>query len=511
MGGRGLLSSNDDARGRSWRRGCLAAGWVLAWALPAEPGALSGPVLDVGVTAVLEDVVTLPATGGSPRTRINMAKEAPDGSGRLFVNDLRGPLYHWNGTTLTTYLDVSAAVVDFRSSPGLASGLVSFAFHPDFATNGHFYTVHTADVGVIAPTHGPALATPITQHSVVMEWAATNPAASTFSGTSRELLRVASPSRFHNLGELAFDPHALPSDPEYGLLYIGGGDFGAVATGQPAQLQRLDTLYGSVLRIDPLGGTGAAYSYGVPSSNPYASDGDPNTFDEIYAHGFRNAHRVQFTEAFGGPFVSDIGESNLEEINALASGANYGWPEREGAYAIDVGTDPSVVFALPPNDASFGYRYPTAQYDHEEGSAIAGGVVYEGTTPSFLSGKFVFGDIVTGRLFYADAVAMQAADDGDPATTAPVFELGVVHGGAPTTLLEVVRAELGSPSLARVDLRFATDAAGTLYVTTKQDGVLRRLVAPPLPAVPGLPSPFAPMLLVAAVVAAAAQRTLARA
>lgn len=462
-------------------------------------------MFDVGVTADLEDVLQLPTTGGSPLTRINETKEAPDGSGRLFVNDLRGPLYAWDGAALTPYLDLSSAVVDFRTAPGLAAGFVSFAFHPDFASNGHFYTVHTADVGSIAATHGPAVATAIAQHAVVTEWTATNPAATTFAGTSRELLRIESPHHFHNLGEVAFDPALGPGDTGYGWLYIGAGDFGSVVTSQPSQLQRLDTLYGAVLRIDPLGGTGMPYSYGIPASNPYGSDGDPNTFAEILAHGFRNAHRIHFSEKFDGPWVSDIGESNLEEVNRLVAGENYGWPEREGTYAIDVLINPTVVFGLPPNDSTFGFRYPVAQYDHDEGAAIAGGVIFEGQIGSPLYGKFVFGDIVTGRVFYTDVAQMLAADDGDPATTAQVYELTLLVGGSPDTLLEVVRDAVGNPLLPRVDLRFATDAAGTLYVTTKQDGMLRRLVPEFAAALPATPGPFGPWLLASVLGVAAAR------
>jgi glucose/arabinose dehydrogenase len=243
-----------------------------------------------------------------------------------------------------------------------------------------------------------------------------------------------------------------------------------------------------MLRIDPLGGTGAPYSYGIPASNPFANDMDPTMLDEIYAYGFRNGHRIAWDLVAGGaPFVCDIGEDNLEEINRLAPGANYGWPDREGSYALDVAVDPSVVFALPGNDASLGYSYPVAQYDHEEGKAIAGGFVYRGSAPSALDGEFLFGDIATGRMFYASAAEMVAADDGDPTTTAQLYELTLFADGEQTTLLDLVRAELSNPALGRVDLRFGTDADGVLYATTKQDGFVRRLIAQAAEPVPALP------------------------
>lgn len=459
-----------------WTRGAVVA--ALGVAVIASAGSLSGPILDGGVTAELVDVVQLPASANSATVaRINMLKEAPDGSGRLFINDLRGEFYSLTNGTLELYLDLAALRPDLKTAPGLASGFVSFAFHPEFAANGLFYTVHTEFVGAIPATMGPALATAIDQHSVLTEWTATVPSAGTFSGSSRELIRVASPHRFHNLGEVGFNPYAQPADPDYGLLYVGGGDYGAIVLGQPDQLQRLDTPMGALMRIDPLGGTSAAYSYGIPASNPYAGDGDPLTMDEIYAHGFRNGHRITWrSDELGGPIVSDIGESNLEEINLLVAGANYGWPEREGTFALDPVLDPSTVFPLPPDDASFGYAYPVAQFDHEEGRAIAGGVANLNPASGALFGQFVFGDIVTGRILYAGLDALLAADDGVPATTAQVFELNLVRDGVSTTLLDVVRGAVMNPGLNRVDLRLATDGAGTLYIMTKQDGFVRRLV-----------------------------------
>jgi len=478
---------------RAWKP---AVAWccglvALCAAGPTPGGDLTGAVADEGLGAELEDWIQVPASSGSaPLARINTLSEPPDGSGRLFVNDLRGPLHAIDGAAVHSYLDLATLRPALKISPGLASGFVSLTFHPGFASNGHFYTVHTESVGATPATLWPSIATTIAQHSVLTEWTASNPAANSFSGTSRELLRIAAPHRFHNMGELAFDPTPMPGDPDYGWLYIANGDYGSVANGEPEQLQRVDTPLGALLRIDPLGGDGSAYSYGIPSTNPFAGDMDPATLDEIYATGFRNAHRISWgSSAQPGPYVSDIGESNVEEVNILVGGANYGWPQREGTLALDVTSDPSSVFALPGNDASFGYRYPVAQYDHDEGRAIAGGFVYRVDPASPLYDKFIFGDIATGRILYADSAAMLAADDGDPATAAQVYELTLSVSGAPTTLLDVVRAELSDPGLVRVDLRFASDLAGNLYVTTKQDGFIRRLLPETSPTVPSLARP----------------------
>ncbi len=321
--------------------------------------------------------------------------------------------------------------------------------------------------------------------------------------TQRELIRIAATHRFHNMGEIAFNPNAQPSDPDYGLLYIGAGDYGAAEFDDPDQLQRLDTSYGVLMRIDPLGGpfmrSGITYDYGIPPANPFV-DGDPNTFDEIYAYGFRNAHRIAW-DTTGVRYVSDIGQGNGEEVNILIAGANYGWPEREGNWGIDPDVDlETPVLPLPADPVA--YHYPVALYDHDEGRAIAGGFVHR-QPGSPLDGKFIFGDIVNGRIFYADATDLVDADDGDPATVAQVFELNLVYEGEATTLLQIVQDALDNPSVNRTDLRFGQDAAGNLYMTTKQDGFIRRLRLSVPVGVPAA-SPSAHMVLAILLAAAGA-------
>ena len=434
-------------------------------------------ILNGGITVEVEDLFQV--NPGSA-ARINVLREVPDGSGRLFVNDLNGPLYAIDGAAVTTYMDFSTLFPELKTSPGLGSGFVSFAFHPEFSINGLFYTVHTEHVGSQLPNLGPAVATTIEQHSILMEWHATSPSANTFAGTSRELMRIASTHHFHNLGEIAFNPLAASGDPDFGLLYIGGGEYGSVTNEQPEQIQRLDTPFGTVMRIDPLGVPftrgDMTYNYGIPSTNPFANDPDPKVLGEIYAYGFRNAHRIAW-DAGGtdpGPYVSDIGQGNFEEVNRLVAGANYGWPLREGTFALDVSVDPETVFPLPADDSSFGFQYPVAQYDHDEGYAIAGGFVYRGSETNPLTGKFIFGDVVNGRIFYADAQEMLDADDGDPGTTAQVYELHLMHQGQSKTLNQIVSEFVGH-EVGRVDLRFAMDNEGQIYVTTKQDGFIRKL------------------------------------
>ena len=105
------------------------------------------------------------------------------------------------------------------------------------------------------------------------------------TGSRREILRVGTTADqyFHPYGDLQFNPLANPGDPDYGLMYISGGDWGYINgagapqgsgnEGQPGQLQRLDTLAGTMLRIDPrspsqTGGQAGIGDYTIPARNP---------------------------------------------------------------------------------------------------------------------------------------------------------------------------------------------------------------------------------------------------
>src|SRR5207244_10349354 len=217
-----------------------------------------------------------------------------------------------------------------------------------FARNGLWYTVHgerAMDNPKMPNFIPPGFTTAdATYHNVITEWHATSPAANTFEGTRRELLRVAHVvmNLTHPMGDVEFNPTSKPGDPDYGLLYTSGSDLGFSNGGgphqsNPAQTQRLDTVITAILRIDPRspsvsGGVKGLGDYTIPAINKFAADGDPKTLGEIYAYGFRNAHRLSWDPTDGTMFASDIGMSNIEEINIVHEGNNYGWMKREGFF-----------------------------------------------------------------------------------------------------------------------------------------------------------------------------------
>ena len=335
-------------------------------------------------------------------------------------------------------------------------------------------------------------------HNIITEWHATNPAANTFEGTKRELLRVGQivTTLTHPFGDVEFNPTAKPGSPDYGLLYTSGSDLGFSNGGgpnanNPKQTQRLDTLISAVLRIDPRspsvsGGTKGLGDYTIPAINKFAADGDPKTFGEIYAYGFRNTHRLSWDLMDGTMFGSDIGMNNIEEINIIHEGRNYGWMKREGIWENGIfrpGGALDQLFALPA-DVLDGrvkdeFTYPVAMYDHNEGQAVAGGFAYYGKIAA-LRGKFVFGDVVRGRVFVADLAAMKKADDGIPQTVAPIEEVQLYTRDATgkrtyVTFHELVEATNGATA-TRADLHLGRDRDGEIFLTSRQDGMIRMLV-----------------------------------
>ena len=331
------------------------------------------PVEKRGLMVEIRDVARLPDTRGirpanqdvvpAGWARPSYIHDLPDG--RRFVNDSRGLLYLLDGSRSSVYADVGAAF-PLAVYNRLASGFIGFDFHPEFAKNGLFYTVHAEGVmGNPATPHfiPPGFApTDVTFHNVITEWRAADPAASTFEGTRRELLRVAHivANLFHPIGHVEFNPTATPGAADYGLLYVSVSDLafsngGGPHANNPGQTQRLDTLVGAILRIDPRSPAASAGmkglgDYTIPAVNKFAADGDPKTLGEIYAYGFRNAHRLSWDPTDGTMFASDIGMDNIEEINIVREGENYGWMRREGFFENGIarpGGTLNQLFPLP--------------------------------------------------------------------------------------------------------------------------------------------------------------------
>jgi hypothetical protein len=540
-----------------------------------------------GTTVKLEDYATPPLSSathaGDTSTEINYKGQlgrvtalraepanAPLAASRVFVDDQNGTLYILETATktFTPYIKFKDIFPNFASDKGNASGIVSITFDPAYAKNGKFYTIHVENPALSTSKTPVNTATPnlkldgysttetvnpptgpVHLESVLVEWTDTNIRNATFEGSARELLRIGF-DRNHPSDDTIFNPLAKPGSPDYGNLYIGVGDGAQGETPGPTHMipQRLDTLLGKILRITPdinlrpkdmLSPNGR---YRIPSAGP-----DPNPFvkvagarGEVFAYGLRHPHRFDWDATSKTFLVIDIGLHLWEEINIVAKGANYGYPEREGNEQLFVESNGKTGSLMTP-PVAFPDRdllkvegidepvipiYPAAVYSHWEGDSIGSGFVYRGKLMPQMRGKFIFNDMTTGRIFYTDLNEMLAtrgqrnhqapihelqveykssADASQPAAKQRMFDI-IAHtyaqkggnAGPDHVLPGAAAATTGwrdddhkqpkadSDGLAygggRADVRIAMGGDGEIYVLSKSDGMIRKMtsvVAPP--------------------------------
>jgi mono/diheme cytochrome c family protein len=431
---------------------------------PRHPDSLVDPIPEKipmsNLVVGLKQIAEIPPSGDPPlRTRIAKLDYRPD-TKALFVLDLRGRLYRLGEQGPELYVDMAALRPAFINTPGLATGFGSFAFHPEFGKNGLLYTSHTEGPAAGQPDFSYNDSIKVMLQWVLTEWKTDDPSAVPFKGNGRELFRVNMVHSFHGMQEITFNPLAKPGDEDYGLLYIGIGDGASVEFGFPELVHSPSKIWGTILRIDPSGSNSANGKYGIPSSNPFT--GDEDALGEIYAYGFRNPHRISWTKA-GQILSSNVGHHNIESLYLILPGHDYGWPIREGTFVMNSRQNMAEVFALPPDDANYGITYPVAQYDHDEGSAISGGYEYWGKEVPALKGKYIFGDIVSGRLFFVEMKDIRLGSQ------APIKEFRVSLNGEIKSMADIC-------GNMRVDLRFGRDADGELYIFTKPDGKVYRII-----------------------------------
>lgn len=382
-----------------------------------------------------------------------------DGSGRLFVQEQTGMVQtlHSDGTLGTPLLDLRPRVIPLEK--GFEErGLLGFALHPDFATNGRVYVSYSAPLRAEAPG-GWNYTRRVSELTLA-------PGAEQINlDSERVLLTLDWPSRKHNGGALAFGPD--------GFLYIGVGDGGGAhgvgpeviwsAFDVPAdQLywdrlsQDITSLYGAILRIDVDRGFPG---YGIPETNPFV--GKPGR-DEIFAWGIRNPYRLGIDPVTGAIVVPAVAETLWEAVYLIGGPGNFGWPLREGTHCVDRlnprDPPPDTCSVIGPH----GYRienpvveYPNMQVMHPEtrgdvagvGTAVTGARIYRGKTIPDLAGKLVFTD--WSAEFQAPSGQVFAA------TPAPGWG----------DLWSYERIALLNTRIVGLD----TDAAGELYILTNEE------------------------------------------
>ena len=403
------------------------------------------------------------------------------GTRRMFVNDMRGPLYSvsYDGNTVTQYLDLSAPAWGLSvQSTGRERGFQSFSFHPQFNRRGtrgfgRFYTFtdtsNTAPTPDFTPGGGDN-----THDTILLEWTAKNPDAVTYDGGApRELLRFEQPFRNHNGGQLSFNPLASAGDPDFGLLYVGFADGGS--GGDPLNMaQNLNSAFGKILRIDPLGANSANGMYGIPANNPFANDGNAITLGEIYAWGLRNPQRFSWDPRNGNMFVADIGQGSVEKISLVGAGSNLGWNKWEGSFPFVSRREVSLANQRGDKEVI----HPIVEYGHLDPllmprSSVTMGYVYRQKAIPQLANLLLFGDIPSGEVFYINADNLPSG--GQDGIRRILFNDNSVS----KTLLQLIKeknVEEGKSPATRADLRFALGPDGQILVLNKGDGIVRLFV-----------------------------------
>ena len=479
---------------------------------PAVPAELTPS----GKTLIVERLVKLPLDFNGRQLRVNMMATLGD---RVFVvtdgafgggAQIYELLTDADGTvTAQVFLYVGAAVVSNgfeidRSTP--LNGLRSVAFHPEFDTNGRFYVTYvgkrpTSEIDTFYISNPE---NPVGVDSVLAEFTFDFATGLVDTTSYREVFRVGMPVNDHPIRQAVFNPFAQPGDEDYGLLYIGHGD-GSEQSAVAGDGQNRDGL-GKILRINPLASDEQPFT--VPDSNPFVGLNDFP--DSVYAFGFRNPHNLTFAQDSSGQvhlLATEIGRDNIEEINVVVKGGNYGWADREGVF-IHLNGEGQVnginanIANLPSDDANNDYIYPVSVFGHDGipgdffvGQAIAGGHVIQNGS-SELDDQFVFLEFATdGRAYHFDfSDALQQTTDldlADPNRDSPddltwlnPQELTILfdHDNDESTtplvrdsLKDVLDDEpdfetILSAGKVRADLRLGQGPEGELYILNKRNG-----------------------------------------
>lgn len=413
--------------------------------MPVSASALHGvDIIPGGIPASDIQIELKVIASGGDLTAPNFGTYAPGLPDYLFVTDQDGELWavkpNADPVELEVFLDVSSLIVPLgarlKFNPPLdfdERGLIGVAFHPNFASNGKFYTFTSepvdgpgdftlvspaADSGEFDMDFADLMETFPNHQSVISEWTANDPAdpSAGVNGTRRVLMRIDQPQFNHNSGALNFGPD--------GMLYATIGDGGGADDSPEADLngflgvpilghgmvgnaQNTGNILGNIIRIDPDGTNASNGQYGIPDDNPFVPDpavsgeaavlgGDAGCADgwcdEIYAYGFRNPFRFSFDQKNGNLFLADVGQNDVEEVDIVLKGGNYGWKSKEGTFLFDAnGPGDGLPTKDSPNMPP-GMIDPIAQYDHDEGVAVLGGFVYHGTEVGALRGRYVFAE-----------------------------------------------------------------------------------------------------------------------
>lgn len=319
------------------------------------------------------------------------ATSAPGDPDRLFVVEKTGQIRILDTATGVTNTANFLTIPQAQLQTGGEQGLLSMAFHPDYATNGKFYVFVNNAAGDLE----------------VRQYARAPGNPDRAGATSGDvILTIPHPGNSnHNGGWISFGPD--------GHLYIATGDGGG--GGDPDNnAQNPNVLLGKMLRIDVNGDDfagDAGRDYAIPDDNPFVGT---SAAGEIWALGLRNPWRPSFDRVTGDLYIADVGQDAREEINfqeaGSAGGENYGWVIREGTLVFD----PDRPGNLPPGsplliDPVLDYGH---SFDAAGGFSVTGGYVYRGPSEG-MQGIYLYADFVSNQIWsfrIVDGAVVDAAN-----------------------------------------------------------------------------------------------------
>jgi glucose/arabinose dehydrogenase len=294
----------------------------------------------------------------------------PLDDGRIFVVEQPGRIRLIKDGVLqaTPFLDLTSRVLS-----GGERGLLSVAFHPQYATNHFFYVYFTTQPnGDIRIERFTATANPDVADATSSKLVITAPHSSQAN---------------HNGGLLTFGPDGML----YAALGDGGGGGDPLGNGQ-----NFNSLLGGMIRLDVDHGD----PYAIPATNPFV--GQAGKRAELWAKGLRNPWRYAFDPPTGLLYIADVGQGEREEVdvvNASSGGLNYGWNITEGTTCYNASTCNKT-----------GLTDPVLDYTHDAGAcSITGGYVYRGSAIEGLQGHYLYSDYCAGFLKsfrYANGIAV---------------------------------------------------------------------------------------------------------
>jgi glucose/arabinose dehydrogenase len=297
--------------------------------------------------------------------------------GRLYVVEQPGLIHVMQNGKLRTqpFLDIRS-----RVQSGGEQGLLSMAFHPNYAKNHRFFVYFNDKSGDVR----------------VFEFRSKGTVA--LPGTAKSLLRV--PHREfsnHDGGQLQFGPD--------GRLYAGTGDGGS--GGDPHnQAQNLSSRLGKLLRLN-VNKRGALW--------------------QIVGYGLRNPWRFSWDRATRDLYIGDVGQGEWEEVDVRTPAQqrklnNYGWRVWEGRSRYTDGQRVNPRGRLV---------FPVVVYSHSDGCSITGGYVYRGKAVPAARGRYFYGDYCSGTVWSIRVVSgkLRGAPRREPLKVAGLSSFGQDSAG----------------------------------------------------------------------------------